>query len=226
MWVPGERQTAYARRLGFSGPRCLTGVYTCDHDLFAGAPDNPERWADPAFLFVGRYSSEKGVDSLLEGYARYRRSAEAPWSLLCAGSGPLSGRVERAVAAQNLGFVHPRDLPSVMRRASAFVLPSSFEPWGVVVHEAASSSLPLICSHEVGASVHLVREGFNGWTVRPNDPADLAVTFERLAGTDESARRAMGSASYELSRQYSPPLWARTLIEGNPVLAGGPETCP
>ena len=61
-----------------------------------------------------------------------------------------------------LGFVQPDDLPAVLERAGCLVLPSRFEPWGVVVHEAAAAGLPIVCTPVCGAATRLVLDGYNG----------------------------------------------------------------
>ena len=73
----------------------------------------------------------------------YCKSVENPWPLVCAGAGPLVDTVSD-FASSNIGFVQPEQLPDLMAGATAFVLPSRIEPWGVVLHEAASSGLPLV----------------------------------------------------------------------------------
>ena len=47
--------------------------------------------------------------------------------------------------------MQPEDLLAFMSTGKAFVLPSTFEPWGVAVHEFAAAGYPLILSDAVGA---------------------------------------------------------------------------
>ena len=42
-----------------------------------------------------------------------------------------------------------------------------FEPWGVVIHEAAAAGLPIIASHLCGATTAYVRDGVNGFIISP-----------------------------------------------------------
>ncbi|MEZ4701054.1 MAG: glycosyltransferase family 4 protein [Rhodothermales bacterium] len=211
LWVAGERQRTFARRLGFRGNRCLSGYYACDWARFAGAYGHRDA-AEPAFLFVGRYHPVKGVDELVDAYRRYRTLSPDPWPLVCAGTGPLQTRLSGVPGVIDRGFVQPDDLPRLMASASAFVLPSRHEPWGVAIHEAAAAGLPLICSTACGATTSLLQDGYNGFLVEAGDAGQLADRMLRMASMAPAARDAMGARSHELSRQFTPERWADTLL--------------
>jgi glycosyltransferase involved in cell wall biosynthesis len=224
MWVTGERQRYLADALGYTGDRLWDGYYACDWEYFARRPEagsqksgvrnSKSESADvPHFLFVGRYVDVKGIDTLVKAYQLYCQQVYEPWALKCAGAGPLRDSL-LAAGAEDRGFVQPGDLPALMQSASAFVLPSRFEPWGVVVQEAAASGLPLICSDACGAGVHLLRDHFNGFTFPTGDAEALAERMMRMSGLDESARAIWGENSFQLSRQYTPERWAQTLGGG------------
>lgn len=215
LWVTGERQATLARALGYQGDRLWDGYYACDWEQFGGG--NVEKLksgkAKPHFLYVGRYVDVKGINVLVEAYRCYCERVEEPWGLKCAGAGPLQDELVSS-GAEDLGFVQPDVLPEVMGQASAFVLPSRFEPWGVVVQEAAASGLPLICSDACGAAVHLLRDGFNGYSFPTSDKDALVDRMVRMTEMKESKRNQWGKASFELSKQYTPERWVETLISG------------
>jgi glycosyltransferase involved in cell wall biosynthesis len=235
-FVPGERQATFARRLGFGDDRILWGFYTCDYPAFAaaaageaaaavgvgvggepGAGDEPGAGAEgglrrPAFVFAGRLSSEKGLDVLVEAYRSYRGQRRDPWTLVVCGTGPLAASLDQVEGIDARGFVQPGDLPSVFARASCLVLPSTFEPWGVVVHEAAAAGLAIICSTAVGASSRFVVDGYNGALVPPGDPASLAGALDVMSGP-ATPLAAFSRRSSELARQFTPERWARYLVD-------------
>lgn len=221
LWVTGERQAIYGRYLGYSGSNLWDGYYACDRARFdtgnrLGGPGDSNT-VDPYFLFVGRYASEKGIDILAEAYQQYSSSTSAPWRLVCAGAGPLGRRLLNA-GAEDLGFMQPAQLPRLMQNAGGFVLPSSYEPWGVVAQEAAASGLPLILSDEVGAGVHLLRDGLNGLKFPSGDAGALSNCLTRLHNTSWEKRLEMSRHSEAFSKQYTPENWADTLINGLDVL--------
>lgn len=108
-----------------------------------------------------------------------------------------------------------------MKAAHAFVLPSTFEPWGVVLQEAAAAGLPLIASHACGAAVHLLRAGYNGYLCEPGDAEGLAGALLQMHQASEEDRRLMGSASMSLATQFTPDLWAATLERGVNLFRNG-----
>jgi glycosyltransferase involved in cell wall biosynthesis len=218
-FVCDERQAVFAERLGFRAERMLWGVNTCDRPLFARVADERGDVApDPAFLFVGRLVDDKAVDVLARSYAAYRASERDPWPLLVAGVGPRADLLEPLDGVEMLGFVQPADLPAVVARAGCLVLPSRLEPWAVVVHEAVSAGLSVICSRACGASTRLVLDGYNGVVVTPGDESGLARALSRISRSSDDEQRAMSAASRSLSLQFSPQRWARLLLSRVPAL--------
>lgn len=214
LWVAGERQRQLAENLGFTGPRCWSGVYACEWDRFADIYRNAPTERTRAFLYVGRYVSVKGLDVLLDAYRMYRRRASNPWPLICAGAGPERGLLEGQEGVIERGFIQPDQLPALFAEASAFVLPSRKEPWGVVVQEAAAAGLPLICSEACGAAVHLLQDRYNGFLFETGNPRHLAQCLVDMAAVSPEVWSTMSRRSHALSMQYTPERWANTLVQG------------
>jgi glycosyltransferase involved in cell wall biosynthesis len=118
------------------------------------------------------------------------------------------------------GFVQPQDLPSMMASAGCLILPSQFEPWAVVIHEAAAAGLPVLASNRVGAAIHLVQPGFNGYLFDSWDSEGLATLMQWMTGMSEQRRQEMSQGSFYLSLQYSPRRWADTLLDGYAMAHG------
>lgn len=214
IWVTGERQRQFARRLGYKGNQCWSGNYSCDWDQFALKKPRSLVDARPAFLYVGRLIERKGLDTLLEAYRLYRaNTSPVAWELWIAGTGPMASELEGMEGVRTLGFVQPDELPNLFHKVGAFVLPSRVEPWGVVLHEATTAGLPVIASHVCGAAVHLLTEGHNGYIFEAGNAEHLNVCLERVASAPSKRWEEMSMASYQLSQQFTPELWARTLVE-------------
>jgi glycosyltransferase involved in cell wall biosynthesis len=197
--VAGERQAQFARKLGYE--QVLRGCYAAEIDKFATAVAVTSR--PRAFLFVGRLIPVKNVLRLIEAYRLYRRRVADPWPLLVAGTGPLARRFDKVEGVELLGFVQPRVLPEVMRRARCLVLPSTFEPWGVVMHEAAAAGLPIIATYQCGAVTALLRDGVNGCVVTPRAES-IAAGMLRVAQRSDHELGAMSQASSLLASLWSP----------------------
>lgn len=208
-FLPGDEQAVFARHLGFQQHEIISGLNTCDDPFFTGPQEQPKN----SFLFVGRLVDTKGVDVLAEAYQRYRATAEDPWPLIVAGIGPMDEQLKAIDGVELLGFVSPKDLPAVMASSGCLVLPSRFEPWGVVLQEAAASGQAVICTSTCGGASRLVLDGYNGRVVAPDKPAELAGAMSWVAAADPEHRVAMSQRSTELSRQYTPTRWAEHLTD-------------
>lgn len=209
-FLPGHKQEVFANKLGFNNSQIWRGVYSCDYPRFAGAPQ-PDR--QDVFLFVGRFVKEKGVQYLAEAYTAYRRTSENPWGLEVYGTGPEAYRFDGIEGIEKNDFAQPSDLPRVYRRSGCLVLPSLFEPWGAVVHEATSSGLPVICSTACGAAPYLVEDGVNGYLVEPGNAAELTEALQRFSSLEPARRQQMGDMSSRLAARYTPERWASLFRE-------------
>jgi glycosyltransferase involved in cell wall biosynthesis len=217
--LPGDRQAELARRLGFSTEQMIWGLYAGLPEPFERIAAHREDGLPPrAFLFVGRLVHDKAIDVLVEGYSRYRAASENPWPLIVAGTGPDAPLLAGVQGVESLGFVQPSELPAVFARAGCLVLPSRFEPWAVVVHEATCAQLPVVCTWVCGASTRLVLDGRNGVVISPDDADALAGALRRIEGATDDERRGMGAMSGLLSTQYSPERWAENLLRRIPQL--------
>ena len=216
VWLPGERQSVFARRLGFEQKVILRGSFSCDQPEFSRG--HLQRIANGrpvprSFLFAGRFIQTKGIDTLAKGYQIYREICSDPWPLTCCGAGPLKSCLENKPGIKLEGFVQPEQMYSKLATSGCFVLPSEFEPWGLVIHEAASAGMLILASEKAGAAVHLVQPNYNGFIFGNRDPRGLAEFMRRVSGMSDARLDAMSRASNLLSEQYTPCRWADTLLE-------------
>lgn len=219
VWVPGDRAEQFARRLGFEGVRLWRGLYCGATRGFREiATLREQQWMEKAswprkFVFVGRYEDVKGLRELLRAYQAYRDSCPEPWELICVGHGNLKPLVAAARGVQDLGFVQPRDLPSILADAGCFVLPSRKEGWVVALLEAAASGLPVICSDACGSHVELVRDGYNGCIVSAGNVEELVMAMRRVSMMAPADLREWGRRSAQLAAAYTPERWADYFLQ-------------
>lgn len=132
------------------------------------------------YLFVGRLIERKGIDVLLDAFRRLPAG-----ELWLAGDGPLRAMVEsevrRSPRLRFLGYADEERLPELYREADVLVVPSFFEPWGLVVHEALAYGLPVIATDEVAAADDLIESGVNGFVVATGSPDELAVAMQSVS---------------------------------------------
>lgn len=219
VFLPADRQAEFARRLGFHDEEIVWGLNTCDYPRFAAvAEERGDTLPPAAFLFAGRLVADKAIDVLAAAYDDYRRAVADPWPLIVAGTGPEGKRLERLEGVEMTGFVQPADLPSVYARAGCLVVPSRFEPWALVIHEAAAAGLPVVCTRACGAMARLVLDGYNGFVISPDDRRALTQALLSVHGASDDERRELGHASSALARQFTPQRWAQTLLRRIPEL--------
>lgn len=215
--VAGDRQAAFARKLGYNN--ILYGCYAAEVERFSC--DLPIANRPRAFLFVGRLVPEKNISELVRAYRRYRDSVERPWRLRVAGDGVLSAELKKVPGVELLGFVQPNDLPRVMSTTRCLVLPSRWEQWGVVIQEGAAAGLPVIASHECGAVTAYVRDGVNGYVVSPQSEY-LAAAMARISQSSEEQLIAMSQASIQLANLWTPRKLAAYVREHVSLALGHP----
>lgn len=222
-WVTGEAQARYARRLGFPALNIRTGFYSADTDRFLPLgrrllDQRTDRWPH-RLLCVARYIPTKGHQLLCDTFATLCDQGRAgDWELWIAGTGELHEQVVRSTSGRHacikhLGFVQADEMAKVVEQCGVFVLPSTYEPWGVVVHEHACAGLPLVLSHAVGAGERFLAPGENGVRFVAGDGADLRKALLQLMERSDADLLLMGRHSHTLGGLWTPAEWARTVMD-------------
>jgi glycosyltransferase involved in cell wall biosynthesis len=206
--VTGERSWQYARRLGIALDRISTGFYGIDYQNLAPlwTVRTKSDWPK-TFLFVGRYSEEKGIPELVAAYQNYRQTVAEPWQLICCGKGNLESLLTNQPGIINQGFIQPDAMGQIWSQAGAFILPSRFDPWPLALVEAAAAGLPIICTQVCGSAVEVVRSGYNGATVPAYDSRSLCQAMLTIHSGHEQMSQ-WGQRSQQLAAPYSAQQWA------------------
>jgi glycosyltransferase involved in cell wall biosynthesis len=181
-------------------------------------------------VFSGRLIDVKRPDLLIDafvGIANRRPNCE----LLVIGDGPLRQSLQDRLPPELrgrvtwTGFIDDQATVAALYRLSdVLVLPSDFEPWAVVINEAASAGLAIISTNVVGAAAELVREGVNGHLFPAGDlralidclldvtdpiklermkaaSADVLADWRRRGDPIDGLRKAMASVGLALASQ-------------------------
>ncbi len=226
-FAAGERTVEYLMRMGFPRERIWTGYDVVDNQAFATGAALARGEAGPLrkrlglperyFLFVGRFAPEKNLVRLVEAYAKYRKTAgRSAWGIVLVGSGPqeteLRARTQELPDVVFAGFQQKDTLPPYFGLASCLVLPSTSEPWGLVVNEAMAAGLPVLVSQRCGCVPELVQHGVNGYVFDPFDTEEM-VRFLGAMSSDTADAEKMGEASRQIVALYTPETWAQTLAD-------------
>ena len=206
--VSGSRaHDHFTRRLGVDPARVRTGYSVVDNHHFAAPPALPPP-SRPVLLCVARFSPEKNLPALIRAFLR--SDLATAWDLLLVGGGPQQAALAAMATDHRIqlrGWVAYQDLPGLYASAAAFVLPSTFEPWGLVVNEAMAAGLPVLVSHACGCAPDLV-DARTGWRFHAHHPDEMTKCFNQLAALPPPARAAMGWLAREKVAGYTPGRWA------------------
>ena len=230
--VAGEKHKAYVRKLGVPEGRIVVmgGVGGVDHAIYDSCRkryDVEEKRGELCsmlgiplrqyFIYVGRFSPEKNLLSLLRAYEK-AACEEKGWGLLLVGSGPQKTELETYVREHGLahvifsGFVQQEQLPLYYLASRVFVLPSLSEPWGLVVDEALALGLPAVVSEKCGCVPDIVHDGENGLLFPPEDEGAFVRCMKFMM--EDADLQKMGRISLAIAQRQSPEESARRIADG------------
>ena len=217
----GTLNREYYRHYGIGKERIFPMPYAVDNRLFQShvqkaAPHREDlrgslglKVGRPIVLFVGKLIERKRPRDLLEAYARMQGgSAGAPPYLLYIGEGELRTQLEARAAVLGLdsvkflGFKNQSELPAFYDLCDLFVMPTVYEPWGLVVNEVMNAGRAVVISDEVGCAPDLVENGINGLVFQARDVADLSRALSEILA-DPARLTQMGVKSLERINQWS-----------------------
>jgi glycosyltransferase involved in cell wall biosynthesis len=148
----------------YGAPRIIWAPYSVDDERFAGPPPTSRSELlsrlnldddKPVILFCGKLSPRKRPLDLCAAAKALAQDV----NILFVGDGVLADEVRsclRPGGGAITGFVNQSELPAYYHAADVIVLPSEWEPWGLVVNEAMAAGVLPVVSDRVGAAPDLV----------------------------------------------------------------------
>lgn len=161
-------------------------------------------------LFVGTLEPRKGVDTLLQAWARLPADMQREYPLVLAGASgwknlALQQQIEQLAThngLRHLNFVPAADLPQLYAGASLFVYPSLYEGFGLPVLEAMQSGVPVICTADTSMSEITADSAV---LIRAGDAEGLAARMGELLH-DAQLRNQLASEGLQRAALFS---WQR-----------------
>jgi glycosyltransferase involved in cell wall biosynthesis len=192
-------------------PYCVNNEWWTDQLKKVDRSEVRARWEVPqdavVLIFSAKLQPWKRPLDLVRAFAKI---AEFNVYLIFAGEGSLRSALESEVETLGiakkvrfLGFVNQSGLPEVYAASDILVLPSDYEPFGVVVNEAMVCGCCVVVSDRVGARFDLVREGETGFTFRAGDVDALAAVLHGILLTPDRLTK-MGEAARERMKSWAP----------------------
>ncbi len=177
-------------------------------------------FADPGqnlILLIGRLVYEKGFQLALEAMPKVIE-AVPDTRFLVAGSGTHEAELHRLAEDLGLmdhgtflGWIGDDVLHSLYRIADLTVVPSIYEPFGLVALEAMASECPVIAADTGGLREVVPVEGA-GLRFRPKDPEDLAEAAIQVLSSDDLRNRMVAEGLEHIRRFDWDDVAARTLV--------------
>ena len=164
----------------------------------------------PLLLFAGRLEYEKGVQTVLRALPRLRRRHPG-LKLVVAGVGTQEDVLRELVVELKIskavtftGYLEPEALAALAAAADVAVVPSIYEPFGLVALEAAAVGTPVVVA-DTGGLREFVEHLETGLRFAADDVAGLAAAVTAVLRDEVLAHRIIHQAREVLSRDYT---WA------------------
>lgn len=139
------------------------------------------------YIYVGRLVDVKNTELLISVFNRNGLP------LTIVGDGELREKLKKK-ANHNIrfaGFINNQELGAVYQAHEIFILPSYYEPWGLVVEEALYWGLPVIVSDKVGSSIDMVKDLDTGLIFKSRDADSLQKCIDRMEEEYDRFREAV-----------------------------------
>ncbi|MEZ5116178.1 MAG: glycosyltransferase family 4 protein [Candidatus Nanopelagicales bacterium] len=172
----------------------------------------------PLVVFTGRLEWEKGPQVLLEAVPALRRRFPG-LRVVIAGKGGTAPDLAEQCARLRLGdtvvrtgWLPERDLHALVAAADVAVVPSLYEPFGIVALEAAALGTPLVVS-DTGGLGEVVRHGATGLAFPAGDPVALADAVTAALEDPEATARRAAAARRLVEREHDWDLLADRTVQ-------------
>lgn len=215
-WVPGKPQAVFAEKLGFRDQYLLKNFYCADVELFKQQYEATfhlkEKSFPKRFLYVARYVKHKGIYEMWQAFLELQKEMPNEWELWCLGTGEEWEKRVEGEKIRHFGFVQPTEMQQYIEQTGVYILPSTFEPWGVSVQEFAICGFPLLLSGAVGAKWGYLREDENGLEFKQGSVEAIKDAMKKMVETPDHDLCEMGQKSHAIGISFTPQKWADNLL--------------
>lgn len=151
------------------------------------------------FMYVGRLVDCKNIDFMIKAFLTYHNKYNNS-ELHIIGKGYLENAIKSKYDTYGCIFFdgpkYGEELLAAYMQNHVLILPSLYEPWGLVVNEAMSAGIPVLVSNEVGAHYDLVDGKDTGIVFDPCDETSLINAMEKVSQVDTYKKYAENAYSF------------------------------
>jgi glycosyltransferase involved in cell wall biosynthesis len=207
--VAGPYQYEYARKLKFRKNQIIFENLSADSFVYENHVKNLRIKKSKKILYVGRFDNNK-ISCLIKAWELF--SDYNGWQINFIGNGELSDDINNIPNFNNLGYKSNIEISQIMKESDLLILPSIHEQWGLVMHEAALSGLPIICSDSVGSIPLFLINGYNGFSFKAGNPHDLKIKLQKFLEMSEEDLLVMKKNSLSIGRRITTSSSAASLV--------------
>ena len=194
----------YLRSKGF--PRTAVVPVGLDPSPFSGAPDinwrhrlgiDPE---SPIILYVGVFEERRNIDFLLDLAKRFIGTGI---TFVFVGTGPKFQDIRERISNENItntilpGRIGQRELPSLYRQSSLFLLASDYEIYGMVVLEAMYFGVPVLSTKTAGP-LDIIESGVNGFLFENMSLEEWTETINKIVESPAALQKMKNRAKQKI----------------------------
>ena len=169
-------------------------------------------------LFIGRLVPQKGVDTLIKAVPLIvQRHRDA--KILIAGDGWSRTYLEELAKSMGLGdhvrflgFISDWELADLMVAADVLVVPSVYEPFGIVALEGMAAGTPVVATN-IGGLSEIIEHDKTGVLVYPRNPESIAWGVNRVLSDRKYADWLVRNARKKVLEAYSWEEIAKRTVE-------------
>jgi len=213
-WIAGSFQIEYARKLGFKKEKIVYDLYSANLELFNSffKKNNlsKKNKFPHKFIYVGRFEKEKSLDILINAWLKIKNRKD--WELHLIGEGSMYDKLIDINDIFLHSFLQPDDFEEIISQTGCFILPSSYEPWGVVIHEFSAAGFPIICSDNCGAGASFLINGYNGIKFKSGNIDSLMESIKQIINLQDHQLYNMSQNSNLIAQKINPTTSAYNLV--------------
>jgi glycogen(starch) synthase len=165
-------------------------------------------WGEKMVLCIGRLVTQKGIEYFIRAIPKIAgRFPETKFIIVGEGWSRDSLEAEAQATGQSekirfTGFVSDKEVVNLMTSADVLVVPSVYEPFGIVALEGMATGVPVVAS-QVGGLSEVIEHDRTGVFVYPRSPDSIAWGIGKVLSDSSYGKWLSGNAKDKLEKDYS-----------------------